>query len=38
MIEHRTPAHKKAKELAKYLRGERPNYDYLKSVFRHLRN
>jgi integrase/recombinase XerD len=33
----RTPARKKAKELAKYLRGERPDYPYLKSVFRELR-
>ncbi len=28
---------KKAKELAKYLREERPDYHYLKAVFRHLR-
>jgi integrase/recombinase XerD len=34
----RTPAKKKAKELAKYLRSERPDYNYLKSVFRHLRS
>ncbi|GHO51398.1 tyrosine-type recombinase/integrase [Ktedonospora formicarum] len=33
----RTPAQKKAKELAKYLRSERPDYHYLKSVFRELR-
>jgi len=35
----RTPACKKAKELAKYLRGERPDYLYLymKELFRHLR-
>ncbi|MGK7915272.1 MAG: hypothetical protein AB4038_06940, partial [Prochloraceae cyanobacterium] len=33
----RTPAQKKAKQLAKHLRGERPDYNYLKSVFRHLR-
>lgn len=33
----RTPAKKKARELAKLLRSERPDYDYLKSVFRHLR-
>lgn len=33
----RTPAKKKAKELAKILRSERPDYYYLKSVFRHLR-
>jgi len=34
----RTSAKKKAKELAKYLRSERPDYAYLKSVFQHLRN
>lgn len=34
---HITPYKQKAQELAKHLRGERPNYDYLKSVFRHLR-
>jgi len=28
---------KKAKELSKYLRGERPDYNYLKSVFMYLR-
>ncbi|WP_144462387.1 tyrosine-type recombinase/integrase [Siminovitchia fortis] len=33
----RTSAKKKAKELAKYLRSERPDYDYLKKVFQHLR-
>lgn len=33
----RTPAKQKAKELAKYLRAERPDYDYLKRIFRHLR-
>ena len=33
----RTPAQKKAQQLAKYLREERPDYNYLKSVFRHLR-
>lgn len=33
----RTPARTKAKELAKYLRIERPDYAYLKSVFRELR-
>lgn len=37
MNEKRTPAKKKAKELAKYLRSERPDYAYLKSVFQHLR-
>ena len=34
---HRTPPKKKARELAKYLRAERPDYPYLKSVFRALR-
>jgi hypothetical protein len=33
---HRTPPKKKAKELAKLLRVERPDYPYLKSVFRAL--
>ena len=33
----RTPARKKARELAKYLRAEQPDYAYLKSVFYHLR-
>ncbi len=33
----RTPAKKKAKELAKLLRAEHPDYHYLKSVFRELR-
>ncbi|MDA8301107.1 MAG: tyrosine-type recombinase/integrase [Actinomycetota bacterium] len=33
----RTPARKKATQLAKYLRAERPDYIYLKEVFRHLR-
>ncbi len=33
----RTPPRKKARELAKYLRGERPDYAYLKQVFRDLR-
>jgi len=33
----RTPPKKKAKELAKLLRAERPDYSYLKSVFRALR-
>lgn len=32
-----TSARMKAKELAKYLRAERPDYPYLKSVFRELR-
>ena len=33
----RTPAKQKARQLAKYLRGERPDYTYLKEVFRCLR-
>ena len=33
----RTPPKRKARELAKHLRGERPDYAYLKEVFRHLR-
>ena len=33
----RTNPQKKAKELAKLLRNERPDYQYLKAVFRHLR-
>lgn len=33
----RTPAKKKARQLAKHLRTERPDYAYLKQVFRHLR-
>lgn len=33
----RTPPKRKAKELAKLLRAERPDYPYLKSVFRALR-
>jgi integrase/recombinase XerD len=33
----RTPPKQKAHELARYLRGERPDYAYLKQVFRHLR-
>ena len=37
MNSERTPARKKARELAKYLRGERPDYTYLKELFRHLR-
>jgi integrase/recombinase XerD len=34
----RTPARRKARQLAKYLRAERPDYAYLKEVFRHLRD
>jgi len=37
MSEGRTSAKRKAKELAKYLRHERPDYAYLKSLFQHLR-
>jgi integrase/recombinase XerD len=33
----RTPAKRKARELAKHFRSERPDYLYLKEVFRHLR-
>jgi integrase/recombinase XerD len=38
MSEKRVSAKKKARELAKYLRAERPDYAYLKSLFQHLRN
>jgi integrase/recombinase XerD len=34
----RTPARQKARQLAKHFRGERPDYIYLKEVFRRLRN
>ena len=34
----RTPPKKKARELAKYLRAERPDYDYMKALFKHLRD
>jgi integrase/recombinase XerD len=37
MSSARTPARQKAKELAQFLRAEHPDYAYLKSVFRHLR-
>lgn len=37
MESKRTPVKKKAKELAKFLREERPDYYYLKNVFRELR-
>lgn len=33
----RTPASKKAKQLAEQLRREKPDYNYLKSIFSHLR-
>ncbi|MBY3621810.1 tyrosine-type recombinase/integrase [Acinetobacter sp. CUI P1] len=38
MIEKRVSAKKKARELAKYLRAERPDYAYLKRLFQHLRD
>ncbi len=38
MTTDRTPPKKKAKELAKYLKAERPDYPYLKSVFRAVRD
>jgi integrase/recombinase XerD len=37
MNTQRTSPKKKARELAKYLRAERPDYSYLKGVFRALR-
>ena len=37
MDNQRTPAAKKAKQLAKYLRSEQPDYTYLKTVWKHLR-
>jgi hypothetical protein len=33
----RTPARRKTRQLAKYRRAKRPDYAYLKEVFRHLR-
>lgn len=33
----RTPVRQKAKRLAKLLRKENPDYDYLRQLFRHLR-
>ena len=33
----RTPPKRKARQIAKYLRAERPDYPYLKELFRHLR-
>jgi integrase/recombinase XerD len=38
MEAQRTPPKKKAQQLAKYLRSERPDYNYLKKIFYHLRN
>ena len=35
--ESRTPPSKMAKQLVKYLRPQRPNYNYLRDLFRHLR-
>ena len=37
MKKQRTSAKVKAKEIAKLLRGEHPDYNYLKRIFRHLR-
>lgn len=38
MIDYKpTPVRQKAKQLAKLLRKEKPNYDYLRELFRHLR-
>ncbi len=34
----RTPAKRRARQLANHLRAERPDYAYLKEVFRHLRD
>ncbi len=36
-VTKRTPPKAKARQLATYLRSERPDYDYMKQVFRHLR-
>lgn len=36
-MESRTTAKKKAKQIARLLRSERPDYFYLKEIFRHLR-
>ena len=38
MTNQRVPPKKKAQQLAKYLRNERPDYNYLKKLFYHLRN
>ena len=37
MSTERTPPRKKARELAKYLRGEHPDYDYMRELGRYLR-
>ncbi|MGH3495475.1 MAG: tyrosine-type recombinase/integrase, partial [Sciscionella sp.] len=37
VVQRRTPAKRKARQLAKHLRDERPDYAYLKAVFRALR-
>jgi len=34
----RTPVRQKAKQFSKSLRQEYPDYDYLRELFRHLRN
>lgn len=36
-VSQRTPVRKKAKQIAKLLHPENPNYDYLRQLFRHLR-
>ncbi len=36
--QERTPVRQKAKQIAKLLRQEHPDYDYLKQLFRHLRS
>ncbi len=36
MSSERTPPRKKARDQAKYLRGERPDYSYMKELFRYL--
>ena len=36
--QRRTPPKRKARQLAKHLRDERPDYAYLKAVFRALRD
>lgn len=37
-MKKRTPAKEKAKQLVKYLRSEKPDYNYLRSVFKYLRD
>ena len=36
-LSQRTPVRKKAKQIAKLLRQETPDYNYLRELFRHLR-